>query len=107
MADKTWRVKYECDTYPDGDGGSSFGEWWEVTDGTRKFRAEYQDDASALADALNGAKDGARYRWHKARNPAALLATAWGASKAACVIGDDPDAATDAAMAEAPAVGAA
>lgn len=52
-------------------------------------------------------KDAERYRWHKARTPSILLANAWGASKAACEIGGDPDAATDAAMAEAPAIGAA
>lgn len=64
-----------------------------------------RDDPCPAVEALR--KDAERYRWHKARNPSILLANAWGASKAACEIGDDPDAATDAAMAEAPAVGAA
>jgi hypothetical protein len=48
-----WTIEYENDTYPDGDGGSYFSEWWIVTDGVRKFRAEYQDDAELLAAALN------------------------------------------------------
>ena len=43
-------------------------------------------------------KDAERYRWHRRSNPAALLTSAWAASKAACEIGDDPDAATDVAM---------
>jgi len=50
----------------------------------------------AECDALRA--DARRYLWHKARNPSGLLTTAWGASKAACEIGDDPDAATDVAM---------
>lgn len=59
----------------------------------------------SLDDLAKVRKDAERYRWHKARNPSILLANAWGVSKAACEIGDDPDAATDAAMADLPAVG--
>jgi hypothetical protein len=56
--------------------------------------------ANLIAEIERLRADAERYRWHKERNPAALLAAAWGASKAACKIGDDPDAATDSAMAE-------
>lgn len=51
--------------------------------------------------------DAERYRWVKRVRPGALLTVAWGESKFACAIADDPDAAIDAAMADAPAVGAA
>lgn len=53
MANKVWRVEYDNECTPDGDGGSYFHEWWIVTDGKRTFRAEYQDDAELLAAALN------------------------------------------------------
>ena len=43
-------------------------------------------------------KDAERYRWLREKNPMALLAAAWGLSKEACAIGDDPDAAIDAAI---------
>jgi hypothetical protein len=49
----TWRVEYDNECTPDGEGGSYFHEWWSVTDGKRTFRAEYQDDAELLAAALN------------------------------------------------------
>ena len=56
-------------------------------------------DRAALLQLVSELRtDARRYRWHKARNPSGLLTTAWGASKAACEIGDDPDAATDVAM---------
>lgn len=63
--------------------------------------------AGAQAAVEATSNDAERYRWHKARNPGALLANAWYASKAACEIGDEPDAATDVAMAEERAAGAA
>lgn len=66
-----------------------------------------KDTLAVVRELLALRKDAERYRWHKARNPSMLLANAWGASRAACAIGEDPDAATDAAMLEAPAVGAA
>lgn len=56
---------------------------------------EWADELASLR------RDAERYRWHKARNPSALLANAW-ASKAACSIGDDVDAATDVAMIDLP-----
>jgi hypothetical protein len=62
---------------------------------------EPDPDCAEAADEIERLRaDAERYRWHKERNPVALLAAAWGASKAACKIGDDPDAATDSAMAE-------
>jgi len=60
-------------------------------------------DIIAERDALR--KDAERYRWVKLVRPGALLSVAWGESKAACSIGDDPDAAIDAAMAARLAVG--
>ena len=53
MEEKTWRVSYENTTYRDGDGGSTFEEWWAATDGVRAFRAEHKDDAEMLVSALN------------------------------------------------------
>lgn len=56
-------------------------------------------DRAALLQLVSELRtDARRYRWHKARNPLALLMTAWADSQAACEIGDDPDAATDVAM---------
>jgi hypothetical protein len=49
----TWRVEYANECLPDGDGGSTYDSWWNATDGVRSFRADYQDDARMLADALN------------------------------------------------------
>lgn len=46
-------------------------------------------------------KDAERYRWLRNRSPMPLLQIAWGASKEACAIGGDCDAAIDAAMKEA------
>ena len=43
-------------------------------------------------------QDAQRYRWLRERDPSALLSCAWGASRQACDIGEDPDAAIDAAM---------
>lgn len=43
--------------------------------------------------------DAMRWRFAKAHvNPLTLLAIAWGTSKEACAIGDDPDAAMDASI---------
>ena len=43
-------------------------------------------------------RDAERYRWLRRTNALALLGMAWGASRAACEIGGDCDAAIDAAM---------
>ena len=98
-----WRVEYDNDTHPDGDGGSSFDEWWSVTDGKHKFRAEYQDDAELLAAALNGRKDAERYRWLR-------TAGAWESEIGMDLLSEDPlkfDAEVDANMLAARGIGAA
>ena len=87
-------------------------EMVEIPDSEREENKRINDildaiDELSIEDTVAMFENAARYRWHKARNPGALLATAWGASKAACAIGDDPDAATDVAMLESPVVGAA
>ena len=97
-----WRVEHASETYPDGDGGSTYEEWWVVSDGEREFRAEYQDDAQLLAAALSGLKDAARYRWARDTAQVFFDMPHWAARTAA-----DVDAEIDAAMAAAPAVGAA
>ena len=71
---------------------------FEAADRERSDLRDRAERAEAERDALRA--DAQRYKWHQARNPSGLLATAWAASKAACEIGDDPDAATDVAMPE-------
>lgn len=47
-----WRIEYDNECWPDGEGGSTFEEWWAVTDGRISFKCEYQDDAQMLLAAL-------------------------------------------------------
>ncbi len=75
---------------------ASMHTFFEAAGRERSELRERAERAEAERDALRA--DARRYLWHKARNPSGLLTTAWGASKAACEIGDDPDAATDVAM---------
>ncbi len=75
---------------------ASMHTFFEAAGRERSELRERAERAEAERDALRA--DARRYLWHKARNPSGLLTTAWAASKAACEIGDDPDAATDVAM---------
>lgn len=43
-------------------------------------------------------QDAKRWRYVRRVRPGVLLSIAWGESREACAIGDDPDAAIDAAM---------
>ncbi len=55
MAKVSWRVEDRCDgphAYTE-EGDSIFDNHWLVTDCSRSFRAEYQDEAELLAAALN------------------------------------------------------
>jgi len=79
----------------------------EIASLVARLDAMQANERRLLDKLAESEKNAQRYRWHRARNPAALLANAWVASRAACAIGADCDAATDAAMAEAPAVGGA
>jgi hypothetical protein len=75
---------------------ASMRQCFDAADRERSGLRDRAERAEAERDALRA--DARRYLWHKARNPSGLLTTAWAASKAACEIGDDPDAATDVAM---------
>lgn len=109
-----WRVEHESDTYPDGDGGSTYAEWWNVLDGKRAFRFDYQDDAEMVAVALNGMNDAARMRWLSPRMLAADFDYGGDGTQALVfemppgfVASADCGATIDAAMLTNPAVGAA
>jgi len=45
-----WKIEYDNDTGP---GDEGFWEWWTVTDGTRSFKCNFEDDAKWLAETLN------------------------------------------------------
>lgn len=45
-----WKIEYDNDTGP---GDEGFWEWWTVTDGTRSFKCNSEDDAKWLAETLN------------------------------------------------------
>ncbi len=45
-----WFINYETDT---GYYGDDFSEWWEVSDGHRRFRCDDKLDAEWLAELLN------------------------------------------------------
>lgn len=55
---QTWSIEHKSDTYPDGDGGSTYAEWWIVTDGKTEYRCDYLDDAELLCNALNASTKG-------------------------------------------------
>lgn len=67
------------------------------TNGVAAVKTKGKGD-SPIVTTMSLQRDAARYRWHRAHNPLALLGTAWGVSKAACDIGADTDMATDIAM---------
>jgi hypothetical protein len=48
----TWRIEYDNDTGP---GDEGFWQWWTVTNGTRSFKCDSEDDAKWLCDFLNRA----------------------------------------------------
>ena len=45
-----WTIEYENDVGPNDEG---FWCWWNVTDGTRTFEANTEEDAKWLCDLLN------------------------------------------------------
>ena len=45
-----WTVEYENDV---GLSDEGFWEWWNVTDGSRVFKADDEGDARWLCDMLN------------------------------------------------------
>lgn len=45
-----WEIEYDNDT---GASDEYFAEWWTVTDGTRHFKCNSEDDANWLKDTLN------------------------------------------------------
>uniref|UniRef100_A0A6M3LMS5 Uncharacterized protein n=1 Tax=viral metagenome TaxID=1070528 RepID=A0A6M3LMS5_9ZZZZ len=49
-----WMIEYDNDTGP---GDESFSEWWDVTNGSRSFRADSFDDAMWLCEILNLAEE--------------------------------------------------
>lgn len=44
-----WTIEYNNDVGPD-DGG--FWEWWEVSNGTRTFKCDREEDAKWLVELL-------------------------------------------------------
>lgn len=51
-----WKIEYDNDT---GSGDEGFWEWWTVSDGTRSFKCNSEDDAEWLAETLNAMKPNA------------------------------------------------
>jgi hypothetical protein len=47
-----WRIEYDNDTGPSDEG---FFEWWDVTDGKTTYRADSEQEATALCNLLNNA----------------------------------------------------
>ena len=45
-----WQIEYDNDVGPMDEG---FWEWWNVTDGSRSFRADDEQDATWLCEFLN------------------------------------------------------
>lgn len=45
-----WKIEYDNDVGPNDEG---FWEWWDVSDGETTFRANSENQAEWLADALN------------------------------------------------------
>lgn len=52
MNDKTWKIEYNNDIET-GHDYEKFWQWWEVTDGTRVFKCDREEDAVWLCDLLN------------------------------------------------------
>lgn len=82
---------------------SDWGAYWRASDAhgvdlTQAQAVELLREALGVEVAIKPDRDALRYQWHKARNPGALLAIAWGASREACAEGSDVDRATDVAM---------
>lgn len=73
MDGKTWRIEKNCETFPDGDGGSVLPTWWNVSDGIHVFRQDYQDDAEDLAALLNSMTPAGHVRLPQDANDAAAL----------------------------------
>ena len=50
-----WKIKMNNDVGPDDD---YYIEWFEVSDGMKKFKCDEENDAKWLADVLNKTKKG-------------------------------------------------
>jgi hypothetical protein len=90
----TARLQQQC---------SDWGAYWRASDAhgvdlTQAQAVELLREALGVEVAIKPDRDALRYQWHKSRNPGALLAIAWGASREACAEGADVDRATDVAM---------